>query len=192
MGSLPLALPGKLLLLSSTSFYDYATSLPIHLLMDILVVSMCMLSHFSCVWLFATLWTVAHRLLRPWDSPSKITGVGCHFLLLGIFLTWGLNLHLLHWQADSEPPGKPLCYVSLQYLAPSIIPPWTASLGLPFTHCSSGKHFLTVSLCLNLPPSSCGVLLHVDLVSALKWVAESVVFWIEHVKYFFFNFFVLS
>ena len=21
------------------------------------------------------------RLLRPWDSPGKITGVGCHFLL---------------------------------------------------------------------------------------------------------------
>ena len=62
MGSLPLAPPGKLLLLSSTSFYDYATiCLSIHLLIDILVVSMCMLSHFSCVWLFATLWTVAHQ-----------------------------------------------------------------------------------------------------------------------------------
>ena len=62
MGSLPLAPPGKLLLLSSISFYDYATiCLSIHLLMDILVVSMCMLSHFSCVWLFATLWTVAHQ-----------------------------------------------------------------------------------------------------------------------------------
>ena len=31
-------------------------------------------------------------------------GVGCHFLLQGIFLTQGLNLcllHLLHWQAGS-------------------------------------------------------------------------------------------
>ena len=23
------------------------------------------------------------RLLRPWDSPGKNTGVGCHFLLQG-------------------------------------------------------------------------------------------------------------
>ena len=37
-----------------------------------------------------------------WDSPGKNTGVGCHFLLQGIFLTQGSNphfLHHLHWQA---------------------------------------------------------------------------------------------
>ena len=39
----------------------------------------------------------------PWDSPGKNTGVGCHFLLQGIFLTQGSNLHLLHWQAGSLP-----------------------------------------------------------------------------------------
>ena len=39
--------------------------------------------------------------------------MGCHFLLQGIFLTQGSNLHLLsllHWQAGSlqlAPPGKP-------------------------------------------------------------------------------------
>ena len=27
------------------------------------------------------------RLPRPWDAPGKNTGVGCHFLLQGIFLT---------------------------------------------------------------------------------------------------------
>ena len=32
----------------------------------------------------------------PWDSPGKNTGVGCHALLQGIFLTEGLNLCLLH------------------------------------------------------------------------------------------------
>ena len=54
------------------------------------------------------------RLLYPWDSPGRSTGVGCHFLLQGIFLIQELNLHLLHllhWQADSlplAPPGKPL------------------------------------------------------------------------------------
>ena len=35
----------------------------------------------SRVGLFATPWTVAPRLLCPWDSPGKNTGVGCHFLL---------------------------------------------------------------------------------------------------------------
>ena len=42
------------------------------------------------------------RLLCPWDSPGKNTGVHCHALLQGIFPTQGLNLHLLcllHWQA---------------------------------------------------------------------------------------------
>ena len=39
------------------------------------------------------------RLLCPWDSPGKITRVGCHVLLQGMFPTQGLNpclLHLLH------------------------------------------------------------------------------------------------
>ena len=43
------------------------------------------------------------RLLCPWDSPGKNTGVGCHFLLPGIFLAQGWNPHLLHWQANSLP-----------------------------------------------------------------------------------------
>ena len=53
------------------------------------------------------------RLLGPWDFSGKNTGVGCHALLQGIFLTQGLKpglLHFLHWQASSlplAPPGKP-------------------------------------------------------------------------------------
>ena len=35
------------------------------------------------------------RLPCPWDSPGKNTAVGCHFLLQGIFLTQGSDLHLL-------------------------------------------------------------------------------------------------
>ena len=41
------------------------------------------------------------RLLCPWESPGKNTGVGCHFLLQEIFLTQGSNLHILPGQADS-------------------------------------------------------------------------------------------
>ena len=36
------------------------------------------------------------RLLCPWHSPGGNTGVGCHFLLQGIFPTQGSNPHLLH------------------------------------------------------------------------------------------------
>ena len=36
------------------------------------------------------------RLLCPWNSPGKNTGVGCHFLLPGIFPTQGLNPGLPH------------------------------------------------------------------------------------------------
>jgi len=60
----------------------------------------------SRVWLFVTLWIVAHILLSPWNFPDKNTTVSCQFLLQGIFLTQGSNphiLHLLHWQADSLP-----------------------------------------------------------------------------------------
>ena len=32
------------------------------------------------------------RLLCPWHSPGKKTGVGCHFLLQGIFLTQGIHV----------------------------------------------------------------------------------------------------
>ena len=36
------------------------------------------------------------RLLCPWDFPGKDTGVGCHFLLQGLFPTQGSNPGLLH------------------------------------------------------------------------------------------------
>ena len=51
------------------------------------------LSCFSHVWLSVTLWSVA---LCPWDSLGKNTGVGCHALLRGIFLTQGSNPYLQH------------------------------------------------------------------------------------------------
>ena len=49
----------------------------------------------------------------PWDSPGKNTAVSFHFLFQGIFLTQGLNLHLLNRQADSLPLnhlGSPLLW----------------------------------------------------------------------------------
>ena len=41
----------------------------------------------------ATPWTVATRLLSPWDYSGKNSGADCYLLLQGIFLTQGLNSH---------------------------------------------------------------------------------------------------
>ena len=60
--------------------------------------------------IFVTPWTVAHQVLCPWGSPGKNTGVGCHALLQGIFLTQESNLCLLcflHWQVGSLPLAPP-------------------------------------------------------------------------------------
>ena len=39
-----------------------------------------------------------NRLLCPWNSAGKNSGVGCHSLLQGIFPTQGLNPGLLYYR----------------------------------------------------------------------------------------------
>ena len=63
------------------------------------------------------------RPLCPWDSLGKNTGVGCHFLLQGIFQPQGWDprlLRLLCWQADSLPPGSQQ-YFSFRLLTSTIV-----------------------------------------------------------------------
>ena len=51
-------------------------------------------------------WLQPSSLLCPWNFPGKNAGVGCHFLLQGIFLTQGSNPYLLRFlcqQVDSLP-----------------------------------------------------------------------------------------
>ena len=62
--------------------------------------SVCVLNQFSYVQFLESLRIVARRLLCPWDSPGKNTGVGYHTLLQRIFPTQGPNpfiLCLLRW-----------------------------------------------------------------------------------------------
>jgi len=59
------------------------------------------------------------RLLCPWNSLGKNTGVGYHFLLQGIFPTQGSNSGLLSPALagrffTSGPPGKPINNVKRQ------------------------------------------------------------------------------
>ena len=48
-----------------------------------------------------------YKFLCPWHSPGNNTGVGCHFLLWGIFLTQGLNLYLFlcPWHSPGNDTG---------------------------------------------------------------------------------------
>ena len=66
----------------------------------------------SCSVVSNSLWPHgAHRLLCPWTSPGRNTGMGWHSLLQGIFPTQGLNPGLLHCRQILyclEPPERPL------------------------------------------------------------------------------------
>ena len=105
---------------------------------------------------FATLGTVAHQAPLSKEFSVKNTGVGCHFLHQGIFLTQGLNpplLHLLHWQYPARQannhkmswkPGEDKDYWSSSSLTCNrTIPPYRlpCSFIMP-AHCGWG-YFLT-------------------------------------------------
>ena len=73
----PWRLSGK----ESTCDYRYVSSVPVYVL-----------------WFLTLCDPMGHnlpRLLCPWNFPSRNTGLGCHFLLQGIFPTQGLNPGLL-------------------------------------------------------------------------------------------------
>ena len=65
------------------------------------------------------------KLLYPWNSPGKNTGVGSHSLLQGIFLTQGLNLGLLHC--------RQILYC-LSHLYASFFSRWTSFLFIFLSH----------------------------------------------------------
>ena len=95
------------------------------------------------------------RLLCPWDFPGKNTGVGCYFLLQGIFPTRESNPYLLHCTQillPSKPPGKtnPIVSVTI-YLLMSL-------RFLPLVQNSSGLQ--TYILLLLLPSISHRFLSH--------------------------------
>ena len=62
------------------------------------------------------------RLLCPWNSPGKNTGVGCHSLLKGVFPTQGSNPGLLHCKQilySLRHQGSPLYRVEHKTTSPS-------------------------------------------------------------------------
>ena len=89
------------------------------------------------VWLFVIPWSVSCQAPCPWNFPGKNIGVGCHFLLQGIFLTQGLNLHLLHCRqslyswAVREFPGASFKRALILFMW--VPPPWPNHLPFPNT-----------------------------------------------------------
>ena len=87
------------------------------------------------------------RLICPWDFPGKNTGVGCHFLLQGIFPTQGSN------------KGLPHCRQTLYY---------------PLSHQGVVKSLNRVWLCNPVDCSPPGSSVHGILQARiLEWVAIS-------------------
>ena len=58
------------------------------------ITSLCTHAQLLCVRLFTTHRLQRSRLLCPWGSPGKNTGVGSLSLLQGTFLIQGLNSNL--------------------------------------------------------------------------------------------------
>ena len=71
-------------------------------------------------------------------SQARITGMGCHFLLQGIFQTLGSNSHLLHWQANSLPFWEAakciLLLFSHSVMSNSLCPMECSTPGFPVLH----------------------------------------------------------
>ena len=125
------------------------------------------------------------RLLCPWDSPGKNTGVDCHAFLQGIFPTQGLNLHLLWllhcrqipyhcttWEAHSlvipayiSPHCRMTCNTEPQpgetATFPNIILVFTCAVFLSLS-CPPGKfYFHSLVSALKMPPlKSFQIILH--------------------------------
>ena len=106
---------------------------------------------------------------------GKNTGVGCHFLLQGIFPTQGSNpslLRLLHWQADSWPLqhlGSP----QMISLCDSLIQGWAIS-GSSMAPSSADKCYCSL-LVLLVPTLTAQVPvpgIPTSLISPKPWISE--------------------
>ena len=71
------------------------------------ILSMCVISHSVMSKSLQSHGLLPTRLLCPWNSPGKNTGVGSHSLLQGIFPTQGSN------------QGVPCCRQILHHMSPN-------------------------------------------------------------------------
>ena len=94
------------------------------------------------------------KLLRPWDSPGKDTGVGYHFLLQGIFPTQGSNPVLSYCRQTLQPlhhQGSPYSSVYMSISVSRFIPSRFAISFFP----TSVTQYLLWFICTNFLGSTC-------------------------------------
>ena len=113
----------------------------------------------SCLNLFRPHGLQLTRLLCPWNSPGKNTGVGCRFLLQGIFLTQGSNSKLLHCRRISYH------WVIGEALA-SRISHWN------WHYTVSGRWILNTSLCPSSNPTT-QLMANLALFSSISFLFHS-------------------
>ena len=93
---------------------------------------------YLCVCADRSVVSLCDPMVCPWNSPGENTGLGCHSLLQGIFLTQGWNPGLLHcWQilyhmSHQESPH----YILSPYLFYTwkCLPFWLPSSYFPFSY----------------------------------------------------------
>ena len=83
----------------------------------------------------------------PGDFSGGNTGMGCLFLLQGIFLTQGLNSCLLHWQANVLPP----CHLGSPPIIHQSISPCQLQTGTCHLPLQGLNHELLQLLTFNTP-----------------------------------------
>ena len=100
----------------SLQLYPELQVIPQFLLSTLYTLRACVLSRFSHVILFVTLWAVAHQAPLSTDSPSKNTGVGCHALLQGSSQSRSrTSVSCIAGRFfTAKPPVKPFIYSMLQ------------------------------------------------------------------------------
>ena len=105
------------------------------------------------------------------------TGVGCHFLLQGIFLTQGSNPHLLHWQVDSLPLSHLRSHQSYSISQFSTRDSWSLnSMACRGEKCSPGFLWIPKALCSHITCNASDFprLPHICFPLHFNWLQNSV------------------
>ena len=134
--------------------------------------SMCVLAAQSCLTSWIP-WIVAHQVSLCMESSRQYTGVDCHALLQGIFLTQGLNLvsRIAGRFFAAEPPGKPCQSLSsVAQSSPTLCDPMDCrTSGMPVTNSRSLLKLMSIE---SVMPSKLLIVCHPLLLlpSIFPWV----------------------
>ena len=133
-------------------------------------------------------------LIYSWDFQGKNTGMGCYFLLQGIFMTQGSNLHLLHflhWQVYSLPLSHQGVQFSHSVMFNSVIK-WTAA-HLASLIITNSQSLLKLKSIKSMRPSNhlilcCPLLLLPSIFASIRVYSNEPALHIRWPKYWSFSF----